>query len=96
MNERIIMTEPRTVIAEWKTDNTHGIINGAILAGVGGMAALIYTKTQKNKSKSIKNLSMENLPFEKFLSLRKKTPDTSPSFYNKPKRNILNWLLGKE
>jgi len=96
MNERIIMTEPKTVIAEWKTDNTPGIINGAILAGVGGMAALIYTKTQKNKTKSIKTLSMENLPFEKFLSLRKKSPENTPSFYNKPKRNILNWLLGKE
>src|SRR3990172_1626922 len=95
MNERVIISEPKTVIAEWKTDSTPGIINGVILAGVAGMAALIYTKTQKNKSKSGKTLSMENLPFEKFLSLRKKSPENTPSFYNKPKKNIVDWLLGR-
>lgn len=97
MNERIIMSEPKTVIAEWKVDNTPGIVNGVILAGVAGMAAVIYTKTQKGKSKSEKTLSRENLPFEKFLSLRSKpAPDNSPSFYSKPKKNILDWLLGRE
>lgn len=96
MNERVVMNDPKTVIAEWKTDNTPGIINGVILAGVGGIAALIFTKTQKNKIKSAKSISMENLPFEKFLSLRKKPKENTPSFYNKPKRNILDWLLGRE
>ena len=94
-NERIIINEPKTVIAEWKIDNTPGIINGVILAGVAGMAVLVYTKTQKNKAKSAKTV-MENLPFEKFLSLRNKKPENTPSFYNKPKRNILDWLLGRE
>ncbi len=95
INERVIINEPKTVIAEWRTDNTPGIINGAILAGVAGMAVLVYTKTQKNKTKSAKTI-MENLPFEKFLSLRNKKPENTPSFYNKPKRNILDWLLGRE
>ena len=96
MNERIIMSDSRTVIAEWKEDNTPGIINGAILAGVAGMAAVIYTKTQRNKSKSEKLQGLKKLSFEKFLSLRKKTPENTPSFYNKPKKNILSWLLGKD
>ena len=96
MNERVIMSDPKTVIAEWKVDNTPGIINGVILAGVAGMAAVIYTKTQKNKSKAEKSNPLQNLSFEKFLSLRKKPVDDSPTFYNKPKKNILNWLLGKD
>ena len=96
MNERIIMSDSRTVIAEWKVDNTPGIINGAILAGVAGMAAVIYTKTQRNKSKSEKLHGLQKLSFEKFLSLRKKTPENTPTFYNKPKKNILSWLLGKD
>ena len=95
INERVIINEPKTVIAEWRTDNTPGIINGLILAGVAGMAVLVYTKTQKNKTKSAKTI-MENLPFEKFLSLRNKKPENTPSFYNKPKRHILDWLLGRE
>ena len=66
INDRVIINEPKTVIAEWRTDNTPGIINGAILAGVAGMAVVVYTKTQKNKAKSAKTV-MENLPFEKFL-----------------------------
>jgi hypothetical protein len=90
------MSDSRTVIAEWRVDNTPGIINGAILAGVAGMAAVIYTKTQRNKSKSEKSQGLQKLSFEKFLSLRKKTPENTPTFYNKPKKNILSWLLGKD
>jgi len=96
LNERVVMNQPKTVIAEWKTDNTPGIINGIILAGVGGIAAIVYTKTQKNRGALSKSLHMENLPFEKFLSLRKKPQENTPSFYSKPKKNILDWLLGRE
>ena len=95
LNERVIMNEPKTVIAEWRSDNTPGIINGIILAGIAGAAALVYTKSQKNKTKSEKSL-VQNLSFDKFLSLRKKPQEDTPSFYNKPKRNIMDWLLGRE
>ena len=48
MKERIIINAPKIVIAEWREDNTPGIINGIILAGVGGFAAVVLIKTQKN------------------------------------------------
>jgi len=96
LNERVIMNQPKSVIAEWKTDNSPGIINGVILAGIVGIAALVYTKTQKNKGNSKKFLGMEKLSFDKFLSLRSKPQESTPSFYNKPKRNILDWLLGRD
>jgi len=95
LNERIIVNQPKTVIAEWKTDNSPGIINGIILAGVAGIAVLVFTKTQKNKGDTKKYLGMEKLSFDKFLSLRSKPQENSPSFYNKPKKNILDWLLGR-
>ena len=96
LNERVIVNQPKTVIAEWKTDNSPGIINGVILAGIAGIAALVYTKTQKNKGNSKKYLGMEKLSFDKFLSMRSKPQENTPSFYNKPKKNILDWLLGRE
>ncbi len=95
MNDRVIMNNPKTVIAEYKIDNTPGIINGAILAGVAGMAALVYTKAQKNKTKTEQIASLKNLSFDKFLSLRSKPPENTPSFYKKPKRNIMDWLMGR-
>ncbi|MCZ6581760.1 MAG: hypothetical protein O6761_01120 [Thaumarchaeota archaeon] len=95
MNDRVIMNNPKTVIAEYKIDNTPGIINGAILAGVAGMAALVYTKAQKNKTKTEQIASLKNLSFDKFLSLRSKPTENTPSFYKKPKRNIMDWLMGR-
>jgi len=39
---------------------------------------------------------MEKLAFDKFLSMRSKPQEDTPSFYNKPKKNIIDWLLGRE
>ena len=95
-SDRVIMMEPKSVIAVWKTDNTPGIINGAILAGVAAFAVVIYTKTHKKANLNSKIPELGKASFEKFFSLRNSQQDTSPSFYKKPKKNILDWLLGRE
>ena len=84
------------MIAVWKTDNSPGIINGAILAGVAAFAVVIYTKTHKKANLNSKIPELGKASFEKFFSLRNSQQDTSPSFYKKPKKNILDWLLGRE
>jgi len=95
-SDRVIMTEPKSVIAVWKTDNSPGIINGILLAGIAGVAVVIYTKTHKKANLNSKIPELGKASFEKFFSLRNSKQDTSPSFYKKPKKNILDWLLGRE
>ena len=104
MKGRIIVNEPKVVMAEWKEDNTPGIINGIILAGVGSFAAIVLIKTQKNNlsRKNIKKeLNGKTESFEKYFILRKKTPDSKdqiPSFMEKKSKGqaIMEWLLGRE
>ena len=95
-SDRVIMSEPKTIIAVWKTDNTPGIINGAILAGIAGVAAVIYTKTHKKANLDSKIPELGKASFEKFFSTRNSKQDTAPSFYKKPKKSIVDWLLGRE
>jgi len=94
-SDRIIMSGPRTVIAEWKLDNTPGIINGGILAGIAGIGALVYIKTHKKANLEAKISKLKPESFEKFFSLRS-SKEPTPSFYKKPKKNIIDWLLGRE
>ena len=99
-NERLIMNEPKTVIAEWKNDNSPGIINSIILAAVGGIAIVVYSKTQKGnlgrKNKEIKDTAKS---FEKFFTTRKnkKVDDEMPTFVQKKSGvgSVLDWLLGR-
>jgi len=101
--ETVLMNSPKTVIAEWKEDNSPAIINSVIFAGLAGFGIFVYSKTHTKISagrKHVKDLIDDAKPFEKFFNLRKRSPqmDQHPSFYQKPKKNkaILNWLLGKE
>jgi len=103
VRERILMNSPKTVIAEWKQDNSPGIINSVIFAGLAGFGIFVYSKTHTKIAagrKQFKDLIDEAKPFEKFFNLRKRSPqmDQHPSFYQKPKKKkaILSWLLGKE
>lgn len=99
----IIMSTPKTIIAEWKEDNTPGILNSFILAGVGAAGIFIYSKTHKSikiSRNQVKDLIDEAKPFEKFFSLRKRKSDSDqhPSFYvkRKKKKAFLNWMMGKD
>lgn len=96
ISDRVIMNEPKTVIAVWKSDSTPGIINAGILAGIAGVAAVIYSKTHKKVNLESKIPELGKASFEKFFSMRNTKQDTSPSFYKKPKKSILDWLLGRE
>ena len=102
INQRILMNGPKVAIAEWRSDDSPGIINGIILAGVAGIAGVVYAKTRKSKvfeNGKIKNgLNGATKSFDKFFALRKQGVDPNvPEFYEKPKgkKAVLDWLLGR-
>lgn len=100
-NSRVIMNQPKTVIAEWKNDSSPGIINSIILAAVGGIAIVIYSKTQKNKLGGKNNgESNKSQSFEQFFSMRKKkiVDDKTPSFVEKKSgiNSAFGWLFGRD
>ena len=103
LKERILINEPKTVVAEWKEDKSPGLINGLILAGLAATGIIVYSKTHTKISmgkKHVQDLIDDTRPFEKFFNLRKRKPNMNqhPSFYQKPKKKkaVINWLLGKE
>ena len=103
VKELILMNEPKTITAEWKEDNSPGLINSLILVGIAAAGIVVYSKTHTKISigrKQVKDLIDESKPFEKFFNLRKRKPEMNqhPSFYKKPKKKkaILSWLMGKE
>jgi len=110
-NGRVIMNEPKTVIAEWKEDSTPGILNGIILAGVGGVAILIYSKTRNGKLSSI-NEKLKSLKgkkqipineedsFDKFFNTRSRSFESDQSstlIPSQPKgiKKTVDWLFGR-
>jgi hypothetical protein len=102
-NGRVIVNKPKTVIAEWKEDRTPGIVNSIILAGVGGIAFLIYTKTKTRiPSFNGKHQIQKNEPandFDKFFNTRQRlsSEKNTSSLISKQSRvkSILDWLLGR-
>ena len=110
-NGRIVMNSPKTVIAEWKEDNTPGIFNSIVLAGVAGVAILIYSKTRNGKLSSIngklrsikpkKQISIyEEDGFDKFFNTRSRSFENnqqSALVHSQPKRatKIIDWLFGR-
>jgi len=102
VKERVIMNGPKTVIAEWREDNTPGIINSIILGGIVVVSVVVFTKTRKNQlyaSLKKKSNIEEIKPFEKFFSTRKhpKDSDSTPSFIQKKTKgqSIVDWLFGR-
>ncbi len=104
LKERVIMNQPKTVIAEWREDNTPGIINSLILAGAVGVAAIVFTKTRKSNLLAMEKKKLQKVkegnPFEKFFSTKKqpsKQDLNTPSFMEKQSKGkqIMDWLLGR-
>jgi len=100
--ERVIMNKPKTVIAEWKEDNTPGIFNSIILAGVATIGVAIYAKTHKKipafSSKKNKK-SYESVPFERYFDTKNNLgPQQNSSTVTKPSKGqaVLKWLLGRD
>jgi len=101
---RVMMNEPKTVIAEFREDNTPGMINAFILAGIGIVGAIVYRKTHKPPTfgTTANKNNNENKPkaFDSFFNVRKGTSDSqqkSESF-SKPRKleSILSWLMGRK
>ena len=104
MKDRVLMNKPKNVIAEWRVDNTPGIINSIILGGIVGVGILIYAKTRNGKlssSNGKNNPSTLQRPFESFFNLRSRSVNpqqkTSPIIAKENRlKSILSWLLGRE
>jgi hypothetical protein len=110
-NGRVIMNAPKTVIAEWKEDGTPGVFNALILAGVGGIAVLIYSKTRNGKLPSINGKlpsirGKKQIPindedsFDKFFNTRSRSsennqPSTLIPSKSKGITKIIDWLFGR-
>jgi hypothetical protein len=47
MNTKVILNEPKSLVADWEVDNSPGIINGLILGGAGATGFVIFIKTKK-------------------------------------------------
>jgi hypothetical protein len=95
----INMNKPKTVIAEWKDDDSTGINNIMILVGAGVAGAIVFVKSRKNKivarfRKGGKPIEYEQNPFEKYeersIDYQYQNPMQKPK-----KKMILNWLMGK-
>ena len=106
IRERILMNNPKTVIAEWKEDRTAGILNTLVLAGVAAAGVVIFIKS-KNGKPGIKREKAPKLPklnpetgFDKFFNTTStgslSPQNTSPFVAKKSKMSsIFGWLLGR-
>ena len=104
-NGRIVMNGPKTVIAEWKEDQTPGIVNSMILGGIGVAAFLIYNKTRPGKLRLKKDkkpiaVNEQDVSFDKFFNTRTLRSDTSqqPPFMTSKQKfttKMINWLFGR-
>ncbi len=100
---RVLMNNPKTVIAEWKEDQTPGIINSIVLAGVAAVGIVIFTKTRNGKFfiNGKKNHSKpEPKPFDNLFNTSGQgfnMSQKSSSLVSKQSKlkSILDWLLGR-
>jgi hypothetical protein len=103
---KLIMGGPRSVVAEWETDNSPGIINGLILGGLGVAGYFIYTKT-KNRGGGLAhiiNTKSQGFSFDrrKLDSFIGKKSDVSfggivkTETLPKKKPSIIDWLMGND
>jgi len=98
INARVIVNGPKSIVAEWKEDNTPGIINGIILAGIGGVAAVVYKKTHFNLKNNKEHNGTQKLSFDKFFSMKKPAApaEDTPAFYTQKKKSVVDWLLDRD
>ena len=103
LKERVIMNEPKSVVAEWRVDNTPGIVNSFILGGIAVIGLVIYKKTHKAPTfGNAKNGLNSNgtKPFDVFFNTKTRQSmkeDSSPFQKNPSKINsIISWLMGRK
>ena len=104
VRERVVMNGPKTVIAEWKEDQTAGIMNSLVLAGVAAVGAVIFFKSRSgkphvSKQKEVSNINTES-GFDKFFNTTRGTSNsvqTKSTFVSKKKSmsSVMDWLMGR-
>ena len=100
---RVMMNQPKTVIAEFKEDSTPGIVNGIILGLVGVIGVVVYKKTHKQPTfgpADIKEKNGKPKSFEQFFNTRttdSKTSQSNSQLISNPNKlqATLSWLLGR-
>ncbi len=99
-NARVLMNGPRAVVAEFKIDNTPGIINSIILAAMAGVGAIVFKKTRKNikfskKPKRSQEFEGEQNPFEKYSEEQRFDDGEFHPRKQKKATAIMDWLMGR-
>ncbi len=99
-NSRVMMNGPKAVIAEFKIDNTPGIINSIILAAMAGVGAIVFKKTRKNikfnrKPKRSQEFEGEQNPFQKYSEEQRFDDFEFHPRKQKKKAAIMDWLMGR-
>lgn len=102
-NARVVINGPKTVIAEWKDDNSPAIANSLILGLIGGVGIFIFSKTRNGKLASLTRkkpavVKEEKVGFDKFFDTRGSSLSNPATPLIKSKKgfsNILDWLLGR-
>jgi len=100
-NARVMMNGPKSVVAEFKVDNTPGIVNSIILAAMAGVGALVFKKTRKNIKFSKTPKRPEDFeeykqnPFEKYSEEQRFDDFEFHPRQQKKTTAIIDWLMGK-
>jgi len=105
-NSKVIMSAPKSLVAEWEVDNSPGIINGIILGAIGIAGYFVYTKT-KNRGGGLDhiiNTKKQGFSFERrnldSIIGRKTEPkfggSASTETMPQKKFSIMDWLMGND
>ena len=103
---KVIMSGPKSVVAEWKVDNSPGIINGIILGALGIAGYFIYTKTKSRGGTMthIINTKKDGFSFDRrnldsFIGKRMEPKfggGAQSQTMPQKKFNIIDWLMGND
>jgi hypothetical protein len=103
---KVVMSGPKTIVAEWQVDNSPGIINGIILGALGIAGYFIYSKT-KSKGGTMTNIintkkdgfSFDRRNLDSFIG-KKSEPKFGGNAQSQtvPKKSfsIFDWLMGND
>jgi len=102
---KIIMSGPKLIVAEWEIDNSPGIINGSILAGIAIAGFFTYTKTKNRVGLAhIIDIKKNDMPFYRRGLASLVGKKSKPQFGGSPKTetlpakkfSIIDWLMGND
>jgi len=104
IRERVLMNQPKNVIAEWKEDRTAGIMNSLVLAGVAAVGVVIYVKSRNGKTHVLKKKKAPPINaqsgFDKFFNTASSDlfSEQKKSAFGPSKKgkmgSIFSWLMG--